>query len=194
MISFLIILGYVLFVLVLLAGIVAVMLSLPGTILILLDGVIFAAFTHWQRPSWGVLLAVGILALVAELSDNILSAAGTRQSGGSSKTGWIAMLGGIAGAILGSLISPIFGSVGLLGGVFGFIIGVVLVPLALAVLGGYLAVYWYELKQGRPADEAVRTAKGALVGRLVGVLVKTLLAVVMSGILLWSVFVPLLRA
>ncbi|MGE5531283.1 MAG: DUF456 domain-containing protein [Bacteroidota bacterium] len=194
MISFLIILGYVLFVLVLLAGIVAVMLSLPGTILILLDGVVFAAFTHWQRPSWGVLLAVGILALVAELSDNILSAVGTRQSGGSSKTGWIAMAGGIAGAILGSLISPIFGSIGLLGGVFGFVIGVVLVPLALAVLGGYLAVYWYELKQGRPADAAVRTAKGALVGRLAGVLVKALLAVVMSGILLWSVFVPLLRA
>ncbi|MHB8995270.1 MAG: DUF456 domain-containing protein [Armatimonadota bacterium] len=190
MISFLIILGYVLFVLVLVAGIIAVMLSLPGTILILLDGIIFAAFTHWERPSWGILLAVGILALVAELSDNILSAVGTRQSGGSSKTGWIAMLGGIAGAILGALVSPIFS---VFGGVLGFALGVVLVPLALAVLGGYQAVYWYERKQGRPVEEAVRTAKGALMGRLVGVVVKTLLAVVMSGILLWSVFVPLMR-
>lgn len=190
MLTTLIVLGYILFVLVLIAGIVAVMLSLPGTLLILLDGFIFAAATHWQRPTWGVLLAVGLLALVAETSDNVLSMLGTRYGGGSSKTGWIAMLGGIGGAVLGALVSPIFS---LLGGVFGFIIGVLLVPLALAVAGGYLAVYWYELKQGRPQEEARQAAKGALMGRLLGVVIKTLLATIMSAILLWSVFGPLLH-
>lgn len=193
MITFLIVLGYILFVLVLVAGVVAVMLSLPGTVLILLDAIIFAACTHWQRPSWWVLLIVAVLALIAETGDNVLSMLGTRQGGGSAKSGWIAMAGGLGGALLGSLISPLFGSIGLLGGVPGFILGVIVVPLGLAVAGGYYAVYHYELRQGRTAPEAQQSAKGALMGRLLGAMGKTLLAVLMSGILLWAVFVPLLR-
>ena len=193
MITFLIVLGYIIFVLVLVAGVVAVALSLPGTVLILLDAIVFAACTHWQRPSWWVLLIVAVLALIAETSDNVLSMLGTRHGGGSTKSGWIAMLGGLTGALLGSLISPLFGSIGLLGGVVGFIIGVVLVPLTLAVAGGFCAVYWYELRQGRTPQEARQSARGALFGRLLGVMSKTLLAVIMSAILLWAVFVPLLQ-
>lgn len=193
MLTFLIVLGYILFVLALVGGVGAAMFGLPGVPLILADGLIFAACTHWQRPSWGALVAVALLAVLAETSDNLLSMVGTRYGGGTSRTGWIALLGGLAGAVAGSLISPLFGSLGLLGGVPGFIIGVVLVPLALAVAGGYLAVYWYELRQGRAAEEARRAAKGTLVGRLLGVASKTLLATVMSAILLWSVFVPLLH-
>lgn len=193
MLSFLIVLGYLIFVLVLVAGVVAVMLSLPGTLLILLDALVFAACTHWQRPSWQVLVILAVLALIAETSDNVLSMLGTRRGGGSTKSGWIAMAGGLGGALLGSLISPLFSAIGLLGGAVGFIIGVVLVPVGLAVAGGYYAVYWYELKQGRTQPEAQQSAKGALFGRLLGVMSKTLLAVIMSGILLWAVFVPLLR-
>ncbi|MEI6499798.1 MAG: DUF456 domain-containing protein [Armatimonadota bacterium] len=193
MLTFLIVLGYIIFVLVLVAGVVAVMLSLPGTVLILLDAIVFAACTHWQRPSWWVLLIVAVLALVAETSDNVLSMLGTRHGGGSTKSGWIALLGGLAGALTGSLISPLFGSIGLLGGAVGFLLGVVLIPLSLAVAGGYCAVYWYELKQGRTRPEAQQSAKGALLGRLLGVMSKTLLAAIMSGLLLWAVFVPLLR-
>lgn len=193
MITFLIVLGYILFVLTLIAGVIAVMFGLPGIVLIFADGIIFAACTHWERPSWGALLAVAVLALLAETSDNLLSMVGTRYGGGSGKAGWVAMLGGITGAILGSLLSPLFGSIGVLGGIPGFILGVVLVPLALAIIGGYCAVYWYELKEGRPREEAQQAAKGALLGRLLGVLSKTLLATIMSSVLLWAVFVPLLH-
>lgn len=189
----LVVLGYVVFVLVLIAGVIAVAVSLPGIILILLDGILFAACTHWQRPSWWVLLIVATLAVIAETTDNVLSMIGTRYGGGSPRSGWMALFGGLAGALLGSLLSPLIGSIGVLGGIGGFIIGVVLVPLGLAVAGGYYVVYWYELKQGRPREEAMQSAKGALFGRLLGVMSKTLLAVIMSGILLWAVFVPLFQ-
>ena len=189
MLTFVIVLGYIIFVLILVAGVVAVMLSLPGTVLILLDALVFAACTHWQRPGWWVLLIVAMLALIAETSDSLLSMLATRQGGGTTKSGWVAMGGGLGGALLGSLLSPLLGSLGLL----GFILGVVVLPLALAVTGGYYAVYWYEVKQGRTPQQAQQSAKGALFGRLLGVMSKTLLAIIMSGILLWTVFVPLLR-
>lgn len=103
------------------------------------------------------------------------------------------MLGGLAGALVGSALSPVIGAIAGLGGPLGFIIGVVLVPLGLAALGGYYAVHWYEVRQGRTSEEAVSAAKGALLGRLLGIMGKALLAVIMSGIVLWTVFVPLLR-
>ena len=193
MLPFLIVLGYFVFVLALLAGVMGVVLGLPGVVLILADGIVFAICTHWQRPSWQALVAVAVLAFAAEISDNLMSVLGTRYGGGSSRTGWIALLGGVLGAFLGSLISPLFGSIGLAGGVVGYVIGVLLVPLGLAVTGAYCAVYWYELRHGASPEEAKRAAKGAVFGRLLGIMSKTIFAIIMSAVLLWAVFVPLLH-
>jgi len=190
MISFLIVFGYVLLVLVLLAGVLATLLGLPGTVLILVGAVVTSAVTHWDRPEWWVLLVLAGLALSAELGDNLLAAAGTKYGGGSAKTGWATVCGGIAGALAGSLVSPVFS---LLGGVFGFLLGVVIVPLALAAVGGYLAAYYYEVREGRTPQEARQAGKGALIGKLLGLMGKALLAVMMTAIVLWTVFVPLLQ-
>jgi uncharacterized protein len=187
--TILIALGTILFVVVLLMGILAALLGLAGTALILLDGVIYSAATHWQRPHLWVLLVLALLALVAETLDNIFSGLAARYHGGSPQTGWAAMIGGIGGALLGSWAGSAVGAFGLIGGPGGFILCVVLVPLILALLGGYYAAYWYELRQGRTPDEAHLAGKGALIGRLLGVMGKSLIAVIMSAILLWAVFV-----
>lgn len=186
--SVLVILGYILFVIVLLAGVVACALGLPGTVLVLVDGVVMSAATHWQRPGWPVLLALAVLTLLAETLDNVLSALATKYHGGSNQTGLMAMLGGIAGALIGSWIGPAIGAIGLIGGPIGFVIGVILVPLGLATVGGYYAAYWYELRQGKSPQEAKAAGKGALIGRLLGVMGKSIIAVIMSGVLLWMVF------
>lgn len=191
--TFLIVLGYIVFVLALAVGVLGTLVGLPGTILILADAVIFSACTHWQRPSWWVLLILALLSLIAETSDNLLSMVGTRYGGGSNRTGWIALVGGIAGALIGSWLSPLFSSIGLLGGVVGFVLGVLLVPLLLAVAGAYLAVYLYELRQGKTPSEAQRVAKGALLGRLLGAMAKTVFAAIMASTTLWVVFTPLLH-
>lgn len=187
--SVLIVIGYIVFVAFLLSGTIACLAGMPGTVLILLAGVGFSAATHWERPEPWVLLVLGVLALLAETLDNLLSVAATRGHGGSSHVGWVVMLGGIGGALIGSWIGPLIGVLGLVGGPVGFIIGVVLVPLALAAAGGYGAAYWFELRHGKTPAEARQAAKGSLVGRLLGVMGKTLLAVIMSAVLLWVVFV-----
>jgi hypothetical protein len=187
--SILIVLGYILFVLVLLCGVLASLLGVPGTVLIVLDGLVFSAATHWQRPNGWILLVLAVLSLVAETMDNVLSAVATRYGGGSSQTGWMAMLGGIAGALVGSWIGPVIGAIGLIGGPISFILCVIVVPLGLGAVGGYGAAYWYERRQGKSPAEAKEAGKGALFGRLLGAMGKTLIAIIMSGILLWVVFV-----
>lgn len=183
--TILIVLGYIVFVVLLLSGVIACMAGMPGTVLVLLAGVGLSAAHHWQQPAPWLLLVLAVLALVAETLDNILSVAASRTHGGSTGVGWAVMLGGVGGALVGSWIGPLIGALGLAGGPVGFIIGVVLVPLALAMAGGYGAAYWYELRQGRTPQEARQAAKGSLVGRLLGAMGKTLVAVIMSGVLLW---------
>ncbi|NPV48878.1 MAG: DUF456 domain-containing protein [Armatimonadetes bacterium] len=188
MLSVLIVIGYVVFVLVLMAGVLATLLNLPGTVLILADAVIFSAFTHWQRPSLWTLGGLLILAIVAETSDNILSMVATQRGGGSGRAGVAAMVGGIGGALLGAWLSPLFGAIGLLGGLVGFLVGGIIVPLGLALIGGYLAAYWYERRQGKSHEEARQAGKGALIGRLIGGLAKGIIAILMVAITLYAVF------
>jgi len=188
-VSVLIVIGYIIFVAALLSGIVACLAGMPGTVLILLAGVGLSAATHWERPEPWVLLVLGVLVLLAETLDSVLSVAATRSRGGSSGVGWVVMVGGITGALLGAWVSPIIGAAGLIGGPVGFVVGVVIVPLILAAAGGYGAAYWYELRRGKTPQEARQAAGGSLMGRLLGVMGKSLLAVIMSGVLLWVAFV-----
>ncbi len=188
MVSVLIVIGYILFFLVLISGIVATLLGLPGTILIVVDAIVFSAFTGWERPGWPILLVLVGLSLAAETGDNLLSALGTRFSGGTGKTSVMAMLGGLAGAIVGGSLSPVIGALGILGGVPGFIVGTVIPPLVLALTGGYLAAYSYERRLGRSHEEATKAGKGALLGRVLGVMGKCIIASIMAAILLRAIF------
>ena len=187
--AMLIVLGYILFVLGLLAGILAALVGLPGTVLVLLDGVLLSAASHWHRPGAWVLLVLALLALAAETMDSLCSAMSTRYHGGSTRTGLVAMLGGVTGAFLGSWAGATIGAAGIIGGPLSFMVTVVLVPLFLALVAGYYAAYWYEIRQGKPPDEAHLAGKGALIGRLLGVMGKSLVAVIMSAVLLWVAFV-----
>lgn len=173
--------GITLFILVLLVGVLATLVGLPGTVLILIDAFIYSAIHSFARPPWWLLLILLGISVVAETSDNILSALGVRKLGGSTKTSIWALVGGLAGAIIGgTLLAPLLAWLGPL--------GVLLPPIICALVGGYLAAYWYELRQGRPHPEARRAGWGALLGRLAGGLLKAVLASIMVALILWMVF------
>ncbi len=181
-------LGFALFGIVLLLGILATLVGLPGTVLILANAVIFSAIHGFDKPPWPVLVILLTISIVAETADNIFSALGTKTGGGSNRTSLWALIGGVAGAIVGANFSAILGALGLAGGVAGIIFGVVLPPLLLAMAGGFLAAYVYELRTGKESVEARKAGWGALVGRLAGVLSKAVLATIMVAIILVSIF------
>ena len=165
-------------------GVVAAFLGLPGTPLVLLSGVIFCAAHHWSHPPVALILGLIPFALVIELLDNVFSMAGVRRFGGSSRTMWWVLIGGLCGALLLSGLSPVVGLAGLIGGLGGWLVGALLPPLLGGLLGGYLGGYLYERQRGRPPAEAGRAGWGALVGRLAGGLVRGSLTLVMALVLL----------
>jgi len=158
-------LGIALFVITLFVGAFITLLGLPGTVLILVDAVIYSAATHWEKLEWWLILVLGVITLVAEISDNVVSAAGVKKYGGSTAGMIWAMVGGLIGAVaIGSVV-----------GAFVPVIG----PIIGGLVGGFAGGYWYERGQGKSGEEARRAGMGAVMGRLAGTVLKSVLAAVM---------------
>ena len=133
-------LGKGLFVLVLPVAVAGSLFGLPGSLLVLADATIYSACHGWQKPSWGVLLVLVGMTVVAELSDNLLSFLGVKAAGATTTTGLWTVAGGIAGVIVGGALSPLFGLLGPIGWVF-----TVLVPIGLGLLAtvaGSASLFW----------------------------------------------------
>jgi uncharacterized protein YqgC (DUF456 family) len=171
------VLGVVVFVVILFAGAFLTLLGIPGTLVIFLDALVYSACTGWRIPVWllGVLLG---LSLVAEVADNVLGAAGVRKYGGSSKGMMWAFGGGLLGAFaLGAVLGA---PLGLAGAVVG--------PLLGGILGGFVGGYAYERRQGKTVEEARKAGWGAVVGRVMGTMLKTVIAASMVVVALSAAF------
>jgi len=162
--------GIVVAIIVMVAGIFSSLVGMPGSIVVLVVSFILSVCTHWQRPPWWMLLVFLLITIVAELGDNILSAYGTKKYGGSTKAAAWALVGGVAGAIIGGLFASAPGA------------------LACALVGGFLGGYWYEKRQGKSEQEARRAGWGAFLGRAAGGLLKAILAATIAGWTIWMLF------
>lgn len=94
------------------------------------------------------------LALLGELIEYIAQSWGSKKYGASTSGMWIGLLGAFIGAIVGLPF--------LLG--LGAFIG--------ALIGAWIGCYFMEILNGRSRAEASRAAKGALIGRLLGIIIK----------------------
>lgn len=110
---------------------------------------------------WLYLGSIVGLALLGELVEFVAQAWGTKRYG-STNSG---MFGGIVGAIVGAILCApfLFG----LGALFG------------ALLGAWGGCYLVERLRGRNAAEAWQAAKGAMVGRFLGIVIKCGIGVMM---------------
>lgn len=135
---------------------VGILFNLPGTWLM----VLLAAGIEWWQPgeyifSSSVLIACAVLALLGEILEFSLSAAGTRQAGGSKRAAALAIVGAVVGAILGTAIPvPIVGT---------------LVGACIGAFGGSLVG---DLWARRPLLHSVEAGRGAAIGRFWGTIVK----------------------
>jgi len=187
-ITILIVIGYIIFGLVLVSGLVGALLGLPGTTIILIDALIYSAITGWDRLPWWMLVILAVLVLLAESSDSLIAALGARAAGGSNKTSIAAVVGILLGAIIGGLVlSPLLGLLGISGGPVGLLVGFVLPPLAGGMAGGFAAAYWYEKHTGKDHTEALQAGWGVLLGRMGAALVKGLVACVMIATIIYSI-------
>lgn len=182
------VIGTVVFVIVLLLGFLAVLVGLPGTILIFVASLVYSACTGFEAIPWWMLLILLALTVTAEVADNALSAIGAKRYGTSTRGMFAAMAGGVLGALLGGSSSPLLGVIGLTGGPVGSVILALVGPVGGAFVGGFAGAWLYELIAGRRQEDAVRAGWGAIVGRTLGTLLKCAIAGIMLAIILLCVF------
>ncbi len=148
-----------------LGGLILAVFSISGTWLVLGAAIGAALLTGPGKfPGWPALLAFGAVCAAVDVIEWFAAAWGVRRRGGSAAAGWMALLGSLAGAILGGMVVPVLGSlVGML-------------------LGSFALVYVTERRRLQRADHAAHVARGAV---LAGISVLLLKVLATAGLVLW---------
>jgi uncharacterized protein YqgC (DUF456 family) len=134
-------------------SLILIVLGLPGLWIMVASAVAYNMIVPGDPIGWVSLIAVAVLALVAELLEFTMTGRYARKYGGSRRAGWGAILGGMIGAMVGFPV-PIVG------------------PIIGAFVGSFAGALIAELTGGSSAGDATRVAKGALIGRVVSTMLK----------------------
>jgi uncharacterized protein YqgC (DUF456 family) len=146
-----------------LAGLVMLPFGLPG-LWVMVGGILaYGWLTGFRTVGIAtIVLALGI-AFLAEIIDNWLGFRFAKRYGGSNRSGWGALIGGIVGAMSGVPVA-----------IIGSVLG--------AMLGSFIGAAMFELTYSRHAGTAVRAGWGAILGRAAAAAVKIALGVVIAVI------------
>ena len=151
-----------------LVGLALIPLGLPGLWVMVGAFLIYAAATDFQTVSvWSISIVV-VLAFVGEIVESWLGFRFAKKYGGSSRSGWGALLGGLVGAGMGIPI-PVIGSV----------IG--------AFVGAFVGAAIFEFSLTRRAGIAVGAGWGAVLGRAAAAALKIAIGVVIAVIGIFAV-------
>jgi uncharacterized protein len=134
---------------------------LPGIVLIYLTYVTYGFFTSWRHFGAQTLVLWGIVTVLSLFVDYYGAAIGARRS----KSSLLAMWGSFAGAVIGLILFQL--------------IGLIIGTFAGAVIGDLIA--------GRPAGQALKSGKAALLGFLAGSLIKVIIGLLMGGTFIYQV-------
>ncbi|MBX2845690.1 MAG: DUF456 domain-containing protein [Saprospiraceae bacterium] len=148
-----------------------VVFGILGSILPVLPGVwvVYAGMLvqHFFRDGieyhWAILVGFGLVTLVVQLLDYFIPIWGSKKLGAGKYGQWGSMIGVFVGAFL---FPP-----------FGIIVG----PFLGAIIG--------ELISGKSGEKALKAGTGAFLGFITGVFMKSFLAIVMGGWLIFKLFV-----
>jgi uncharacterized protein YqgC (DUF456 family) len=156
------VLYYIILLIVLFLGLAINVLGLPGLWLMVAAHAVYALATGWNRyVGWPSLIAMIVLALIAEAVEFFAGAAGSKAAGGRTRGAIGAVVGAFIGAILFSFI-PLFVVAQVVGACVGAFVGA--------------AVMEFTDKDLR---HSLRVGVGAAKGRFVGIVGKLGIGIVM---------------
>jgi uncharacterized protein YqgC (DUF456 family) len=155
---------YILLIVLLLTGLLINVLTLPGLWLMAASYGAYALLTGWNRfVGWPSLIAMAVLATIAEVVELTAGSAGAKKAGASKRAMIAAVVGGMVGAVFLTALIPI--------PIVGTIIGV--------CLGAALGAGIVELMVRRDLEQSIRVGTGAFKGRLLGIVSKLVFGAVM---------------
>ncbi len=146
------------------AGVVLTVVRLPGTWLVVAATAACSWHFDWLRPSWRIVIALLVMAILAEGIEMMASLITARKAGASKRALWYALAGGFFGMFLFTIPLPIIGTV--IGGALGCFCG--------AMIG--------EMTVQDDLRKGAKVGLFAAVGQVLGTLAKTMIALVMAGI------------
>lgn len=145
------------------AGLLLIPLGLPGLWLMVLAIAVSAWLTGFKAIGLATIGVVLGLAILGEVIEWWVGFRLTQTYGGSRRSAWGAVLGGLVGAFVGLPI-PVIGSV-----VAGFV-------------GAFAGAMLFEYSKTRGTNVAVRAGWGAVIGRAAAAAVKTAIGVAIAVI------------
>jgi uncharacterized protein YqgC (DUF456 family) len=158
-------LGWTACILLCLGGLLLAVFSISGTWLVLAAAALAAVLTGpAQFPGWPVIIGMAAVCAAVDIIEWFAASWGVRRRGGSRAAGWLALLGTIAGAILGGMVVPILGS----------LVGM--------MIGSFALVYWSENRRLRHTAHAAHIATGAVLAAMSVLILKVLAT---SALTLW---------
>lgn len=142
-------------------GLVMIPFGFPGTLVIFAAALCYHLLVPGGAIGLFTVVGVGILMIVAEGLEWVLTARFTKRYGGSRRAGWGAVIGGMVGAFLGVPV-PVIGS----------IVG--------AFVGAFIGAFLFEYSRGTGHGTATRVAWGAFIGRVTAAAMKVAIGFVMA--------------
>jgi uncharacterized protein YqgC (DUF456 family) len=144
-------------------GLCLIPLGLPGLWVMVAGILAYGGLTAFHSVGLWVIAAVLGIAFLGEIIENWLGFRYAKRYGGSSRSGWGALIGGLVGAFIGVPIA-----------IIGSVIG--------AFIGSFLGAALFEYSYSRHAGVATRAGWGAVVGRAAAAAVKIALGLVIAVI------------
>jgi len=146
-----------------LIGLCLIPLGLPGLWVMVAGILAYGWLTGFRSVGVATIAIVLGLAFLGEILDQWLGFHYAKRYGGSTRSGWGALIGGIIGAMIGVPIA-----------IIGSVIG--------AFLGSFAGAALFEFSYSRHAGVATRAGWGALVGRAAAAAVKIAIGLVIAVI------------
>jgi len=135
---------------------VLVWLNLPGTFLLLSAAFLMGLYTDFQIITKNILFLALAICILLEIIEFLLITVTVKLYGGKNSSAFLSIIGGFAGAIIGSFLLPIIGT----------FIGL--------IAGSYFITYQNERKTGKTKQEAARIARSSTLGYIASKGLKTL--------------------
>jgi uncharacterized protein YqgC (DUF456 family) len=151
-----------------LGGIVMTAIGLPGNTLILLTGLAYGYYDHFENIDYAILVIVFGIYIIGEIIEFVAGLMGAKKEKASKRAMLAPLIGTIVGGIWGTALLPIIGS--LLG----------------ALLGAYAVTFLAEYSKTKDIAQAKRVAKGVVKGQVFGIMIKSATAVSMAILLVYQ--------
>jgi len=144
-----------------LAGLAMIPLGLPGLWVMVTGILAYGWLTGFHAVGVVTIALVLALAFLGEIIEYWIGFRYAKRYGGSTRSGWGALLGGVVGAVIGVPVA-----------IIGSVIG--------AFIGSFVGAALFEYSSSRTTGTAVRAGWGAVLGRAAAAAAKIALGVVIA--------------